>query len=243
MVKTEKKYNNPKETICLMTYTNSIAIEEISNTLYGTRNTRVNQYVKKLVKMGWMKIKKDYKKDGRFYYCSSTYRCFLDDIVTTLKNKNIILSSEKKKKIRTYLNSDGFKEYIRVIVEDPDFLKKSCDFSLVRYELAMYSIFRSCISEYLYDNFTVDNVRVDTTSSQFKKMMSKNIDEHRKKLLDFEKLGEEIWGDLAHLMDNPLNIQLYHTVKDTIEFIKYTEGLYYNKKNVREVNGNGHGLL
>ena len=238
----KEKLQNPKETICVLLYKEPLPIEEISKILYGSRNSRVSGYVNELAKKEWLKIKLG--KDGRERICYVTSKGMLDSITKDLKKRSkkyndptLILTLEEKRKLKAYLSSPAFKTYMSS-------LTKSYDFSAVKEEIGIYCIFRDITLTYLLERTGIDYTKPDAVNEMLKDaelIESTERRQHIKDLVSLDKLGFPLITKLSNLLRRPNPNLIADYFKDIIKFVEGTNQKL-EEKNVKNVNGNGHGL-
>lgn len=237
----KEKLQNPKEAIYLLLYLKPLSLEKISETLYGSRNARVSEYVNKLRRKKWIKIKTE--NDMRKKVCYATYRGFYDSILQSLKDVNISLETKEKKTLRAYLKSELFRSEIMDLYADIDLKKGNYNLSFVKEILSfslMYALYMNqYMTEYLGINISDKKIFFDTIIEAIKQKRTIN-----KSIVAFQFLGYPLSEKLSKMMgvrSSYLHIVFDHLIShiDRITKAHYSNADFVTSFNV---NGNGHGL-
>lgn len=232
------KLENPKETLCLLLYKQPLTIEEISTTLYGSRNSRVSGYIKDLVKKNWIKIELD-KQDYRKKVCHVTSKGIfdninnnIDDLAKYYQKSTLKLTSDEKVKLRTFLNGSAFREFVIGYVDSIDFKKVTNDFSTIIEDLALHCLFLETIDVY-YQNKT----GIDTTDPNIikKVLMQLKVQDKEKteriiEKIEWAKLSLPLISKLANLLKRPSVSTLAWYFDQTIQFVEKTNDLIEKRK-------------
>jgi len=146
----ENKLNNPKETICLISYKEPISVKDICKILYNKdRNSRVSGWISELLKKGWIKHHEKLPKDRRYTYLKSTNKSIFDSIIKELKRKNIKLDEGEKKRLKHFIYSKHFKKFACDIINQIDFKKSPEDFSIIKNQLCYLCAFHAFMLRFI----------------------------------------------------------------------------------------------
>ena len=220
-----KKYDNPKETICLLLMKKPLPIEKISELLYGNRNVRVNEYVRELRAVKWIRITLG-ETDIKQKICHVTTKCLIDSIHYELSTYGIELTREDRNKLKEYFATKGFKSFLSYLLKDIDLKETPFDFSIIKKHLALYSILRGSIHDYLEDR-----LNVDTATKEFQEaIVIPSGNERTKELYEFEELGLRLQAKLANLSLGPIfHKEVSITMNSVISYVRTIESKYKTK--------------
>ncbi len=144
-----KEMMNLREKIYLLMYGKPDYVSNISRIIYQKRSRSIDRTVRKLKEKGWVK-EIAYKPptepwDARMskgtYYIADM-KILFDSILRDLEKKNISLTTEEKKSLKRYLDSESFRATVHEItVEDGKLRSRNVDFSTVKRNLCYLSAY------------------------------------------------------------------------------------------------------
>jgi hypothetical protein len=130
-----EKLPNPKESIYLIVYNQARTPTEISNILYKKRNSRVSDYIGKLLEDEWIRpienqylFKKGQKKDRRKDYYLATSKGFLDSFQDDIEFKD-----NEYEKLKNIFEKEDFKLFVSLMTEAYSETVTKNDASLIWY--------------------------------------------------------------------------------------------------------------
>lgn len=252
-----KKTNNiknPKEAIYLLLFEKPLNSSQISKELYKKFNTKVSTYLTELESDEWVKhirskdyvrFKKGEKKDSRkSYYEATSEGLFIEihnRIICLSKkhkdglpalSKKLLLTDKEKDRLKDFLLSESIKEYVTDFINNVD-KREGGYFDKIITDISLHCLYKETINAYIKN--TTDN------TAYYEKEFKKLDDPEKSKFLkclEWDKLGLTLQSKLANLLENPSANQISYYFDN---LILMTEA-FNNKKIVREVNGNDHGL-
>jgi len=133
-------YYDPKERIYLLLLKEPLTKEKISKKLYGSRNTRVYDYVKELHKQDWITIVQD-KHDGRRNICYPKSKGLIDTF-----SKDINLTPGEIKKLKEFFNKPVAMNFIRLNIDNIGYDNISLD--KIKDIIGFFSIFVCLFAKY-----------------------------------------------------------------------------------------------
>ena len=149
----KKKISNLKEKVYLLMYGKPDYMKNIKEIIYGKGQDikTVDRIVEKLKEKEWIEKTKapNGKTTIKKYYIANVKKLF-DSILRDLEEKNISLTSEEKKSLKHYLNSESFRATIQEItVVDGKLRDRYIDFSTVKHQLCYLSAYALFASSWL----------------------------------------------------------------------------------------------
>lgn len=151
-----KEMMNLREKIYLLMYRKPDYVSNISRIIYQKRSRSIDRTVRKLKENGWVK-EIAYKPptepwDARMskgtYYIADM-KILFDSILRDLEKKNISLTTEEKKSLKRYLDSESFKNVVQeIILVDGKLRSSNIGFSTVKRNLCYLSAYMIFITRW-----------------------------------------------------------------------------------------------
>ena len=115
---------------------------------------------------------------------------------------------------------------------------------MVKEELGIYCIFRDITLSYLLGKTGIDYTNSEAINKMLKAAdltKDKERSQQLKHLVDLDRLGFPLITKLSNLIQRPNPNLIADYFKDIIKFVEGTNQKL-EEKNIKKVNGNGHGL-
>jgi len=242
-----KRKTNLDDEIYFLTYGEPLYKDEISIALYGEKgNPTIINKVKKLKEKGWVTICKYenlpkkfkelvFHEDGRSdkrrnlrHYVYANSDILIEKICQRLQNKGCELTDCEKKQLKGYIDSKGYRENVRTIVElCADKVSNISDvfftmIHMILVECVFLNSFYICLDEMNYDAGLIEKPR------DLEKDIAKNIEAYRKKIGYYFPLDIELINKLFNL-----DIQVSNRLHEL--FCIYGDRIFDHQKIIAEL--------
>jgi len=151
--------SNPKNKVYFLCYGKPRNVGDISNIMYGKRNSKVSVWITELLNDKWIEPyypnKKDtFDMDRRKNYYIATPKGLYENIISELKRQNVNgLNRTQQKQLKKYLDSDKLRQSFTGNIDS--FVHSDDIFSIVFDVIGHEFIFSEVITKYakkIYDN-------------------------------------------------------------------------------------------
>ncbi len=144
------RFKNIKEAICVQLFEKERNVGDISDILYGKRNTRISSYITELLKDGWIEpvhkhylFKRGEKKDRREKYYKATPKSIIDSI-----NGDVSLNKIQRRKLESLFEKTNLIDYIVEVLKKERAKRTKMgksttieDFTRIKLELGLLGIY------------------------------------------------------------------------------------------------------
>ena len=248
-----EKLSEPKKLIYVLLYNKPMNVGDISNHLYGERNSKVSVWLHEMRDDGWIKevsyeerkkdengkFKKGTKKDIRYKYYISTAKGLYDDILNELDGlkilevdtnelKKITFTKEEKDNLLKFLEGKWFRKFISSTTDTKQFLKDKDIFKTLHTIIG-----HRCIHLFMGNRLYKEKWNIDFTDPKYIEEIAKR----NPQLLDLKYLNPPLLHKLANL--HPYPVLIFMSFNEFIIAIEnsYQEYISQLKNRIKKLEG------